>query len=475
MDTTNNQKLPLKVKIGFSFGTFSNNLLLIFNNLFLLYYFTDAAMIPASAATVILTIARVWDAINDPMMGLIVERHNSTKYGKCGFWLRYFSIPAGIVVFLSYFCPDFVTSGRIIWVGVMYILQGMAQTVISVPSNTLMLRITSSGSERVSINQIGGIFVMVVNVIVPAVTLPLVKFFGKGDQRIGFGWLAIFIAVIYSTCSMIRYLSCRNYEHDTVSKTQADKDSGSGNDSTDSEYDDAKKIGVKQRLKIVFTNKYALTVCIAYCFYLVLAALMSSTMVYYVKYTVGKPELMSYYSAVSLVASVAAIGSMGLLYKKFGSAKTAVIACTCVIIGSVIRWITGDALAGFIVGVTIFGFGTLLIGQFSMQSIMDACDYSTLTTGISNEAVVMSVFTFFQKFGGALGSVIASALLAAFHYKGGSDVVSAAVKRLFFAENIIIPILIAIATGLCFMITIRYEKKLNVLRAQRGGAGESEA
>lgn len=110
-------RLPGKVIAAYTFSSLATNSMWMLNNYFLLFFYTDVLLIPAKAATVIFTIARFWDAINDPMMGVICDRTRS-KDGKSRFWLRRIAIPGGVFLALSYFCPSWATPAKIIWAGV---------------------------------------------------------------------------------------------------------------------------------------------------------------------------------------------------------------------------------------------------------------------------------------------------------------------------------------------------------------------
>ncbi|MDE7185745.1 MAG: MFS transporter [Lachnospiraceae bacterium] len=80
------KKLPLKTKLALGFSGWANNLLILLNTYFLLYFYTDVVGISGGTAAAIMLIARVWDAVNDPMMGIIVDK-TRLKEGKCRFWL----------------------------------------------------------------------------------------------------------------------------------------------------------------------------------------------------------------------------------------------------------------------------------------------------------------------------------------------------------------------------------------------------
>ena len=83
------KKLSGKILASYALYQFAFDSMWMLNNYFLLFFYTDVIKIPAAAATVIFMIARVWDTINDPMMGVIVDKTRS-KEGKSRFWLSAF-------------------------------------------------------------------------------------------------------------------------------------------------------------------------------------------------------------------------------------------------------------------------------------------------------------------------------------------------------------------------------------------------
>ena len=109
---------------------------------FMLYFYTDVCGIDSTVAATIILIAKIWDIINDPMMGAIIDRTRS-KEGKCRFWLKYMSVPGMVIVALCFFVPELTTTGKIIWVAVTYVLQGMISTSLLIPFNTMISRLTS--------------------------------------------------------------------------------------------------------------------------------------------------------------------------------------------------------------------------------------------------------------------------------------------------------------------------------------------
>ena len=123
------------------------------------------------------------------------------------------------------------------------------------------------------------------------------------------------------------------------------------------------------------------------------------------------------------------------------------------------RIITGDRVTQvFAVCIAAMGFGSGLISNMMMQCRNDATIYGQLH-GVDNSGILMSLYTFSQKLGQAISSVVAAALLAAFNYIPGEAPNSITLK-LFFAENITIPMVIAVVVIALLLVVSHMEKQL---------------
>ena len=447
-----NEKLPVKIKFAMAYGDFGKSTLNILNAFFLLWFYTDVAKIPAAAATVIMIIAKVWDAINDPMMGVILDKTVS-KEGKCRAWLKYLSVPAGICVALSYYAPHLKTSHLIIFVAITYLFQGMAQTATNVPFNTLLARITTDKEERVKLGQWRGVGNTIASVLITASALPFVKWIGGGDQTKGFFTFAIICGVIYATSFLTVYFASRGYEEPSY---KLDKHS-----ENKQVREAAEKQSVSSILKALAGNKYALFVCVVNIMFMIYNALNGASMVYYLQYNLHNTGLMSIYSTMSSIISFAAVIAMGYMGKKFGNAMSCSIASIVLVVSFGLRFITHDT----ILPILFFcwgceGIGTGLFAQMIYQCALDSMTYGEWKSGVDNGGTIMSVFTFAQKAGLAGGGILASSMLTAFHYKAAAAVQSAQIQGLFFAEIVTIPLVIFIILVFAFRRLNKLEQKI---------------
>ena len=206
-----NIKIPLISKIAYGMGDVGCNFSWMFVGNFLMIFYTDVCGMDSTVAATIILIAKIWDIINDPLMGAIIDRTRS-KEGKCRFWLKYMSVPGMVIVALCFFVPELTTTGKIIWVAVTYVLQGMISTSLLIPFNTMISRLTSDEQQRVQLTQADGIGQMLSQWMVVSLTFTFVGWLGGGDTRKGFLYVGIIYGIIYGIGHLIVYFATKGYE-----------------------------------------------------------------------------------------------------------------------------------------------------------------------------------------------------------------------------------------------------------------------
>lgn len=450
MNESKSGKLTFKVKICYAAGHFANMLLMLVNAVFLLYFYTDIIGISPAAATVIIMIARIWDAVNDPMMGILVDKKKA-KEGKCRFFLRWFSVPAGICFALSYFVPDLHGSAKLIWVAVTYILQGMGSTAVSVPLFTMMARLTTDPVERAKLGQFQSFSAIIANLVVPAVTLPFINMVGHGNAQMGFSIVAIVYGIIFALGYLLTWWGTKGYEQPDEPEMTAEKES----------------VKIKDILSALVHNKVCLLVALCYLMYCIYSTLMGSSLVYYLTYNLQNVGLMSMYSVLSTVTGFAPILLMVVMVKKIGNSKTTIAACLVVVIGQLVRLISHDSIiACLYFGWCMEGVGVALFGSMIRQCMIDSMVYGEWKTGVSNQAILMSILSFAQKAGQAVGGVGAAALLGIFGYVANAEQQSETVMNVFFTENVTLPMITFAISILLLCVVNKYEKKIPQMKEE---------
>ena len=147
----NTIKLSFKEKIGYSLGDTASNLYFQIVMSFIPIFYTDVFGIPAAALSVMFLVTRLWDAVNDPIMGMIADRTN-TRWGKYRPYMIWVALPFTIVSVLTFTTPDYSDTGKLIYAYLTYTLMMMFYTAVNVPYSALMGVMTPSHVERTKLS-----------------------------------------------------------------------------------------------------------------------------------------------------------------------------------------------------------------------------------------------------------------------------------------------------------------------------------
>ena len=210
-------KLPFFEKVGYSAADAAANFVFMTMILFQTNFYTDTFGLTASAAAAILLWPRLWDAMFDPIMGVLADRTN-TRWGKFRPWILWTAVPWAVVMILAYTTPKGWSMGMLIAYAA--ITNTMLMTLYSMnnmPYSALGGVITADLNERASLNSFRFIAVNVAQFIVGGFTLPLVAKFALGRDR-AHGWqmtmtiwavlcLVLFMVTFFSTRERIKPVS----------------------------------------------------------------------------------------------------------------------------------------------------------------------------------------------------------------------------------------------------------------------------
>ena len=177
------EKIPIKEKLGFALGDTASNLFFQTFILFLLYFYTDVFGIPAAVAGTMFLVTRIWDSVNDPLMGIIADRTN-TRWGKFRPYLLWMAVPFGIIGVLTFTTPHWSLQAKIIYAYVTYGLMMTVYTAINIPYSSLMGVVSPDPLQRTSFAQYRFIFAFLGAFIVQGLTLPLVNTIGGGNTDV---------------------------------------------------------------------------------------------------------------------------------------------------------------------------------------------------------------------------------------------------------------------------------------------------
>lgn len=201
-------KLSVKEKLGYGFGDFGFNLYWTTLASFLAAFYTDVFGISAVAAANMLFITKFIDACTDPVMGAIADRTN-TRFGKFRPYLLFAGLPMAGAAVLTFSTPDLNETGKIIYAYITYTLLMIMYTVLSTPYSALSGVMTARSQERTSLISIRFIFAFSCGFLVNYFTLDLVKYFGQGDDALGWRLTMTTYGLIAAVIFLITFLTTR--------------------------------------------------------------------------------------------------------------------------------------------------------------------------------------------------------------------------------------------------------------------------
>lgn len=194
MENITDKKYLTKFNIAsFALAGFGQNLIIGVVNSFILFFYIDVYLLGAAATGTLMIVARIWDALNDPIMGTIVDK-TRTRWGKMRPYLLFTPLPLALSTISLFIIPDISYAGKVVYAYVTYILWGMIYTVCDVPFWGLASVMTPNPQERISFISISRL-VHSIGGAAPTLIIPLlVKLMGSNEK--GFLMAGIIIGLL---------------------------------------------------------------------------------------------------------------------------------------------------------------------------------------------------------------------------------------------------------------------------------------
>ncbi len=397
-------KLSIKEKVGYALGDTASNLYFQTFVIFLLNFYTDVFGIPAAAVGTLFLVTRIFDAVNDPIMGTIADRMN-TRWGKFRPFVFFFAIPMAIAGVFAFTTPHYDVSGKLIYAYITYNLLMVMYTIVNVPYSSLMAVITPNSLERTVLSSYRFVAAFVGGLIVQGSTIFLVKYFGKGNDAVGWQWAMGCLGVLAVILLFITFIS-------TKERVRPPK---------------GQKVETKRDFKDLFTNKAWLLIGGATVFQLIFIVMRSSSIIYYFKYYILDQQLNLF--GLSLDLSFATFTSSFLLIgtgfnilgailtkwlsKKFDKKNTYI---GMLLISSLFNCVfyflhPQDVVLIYLFNIVIsFAWGPVSVLQWAMYT--DAADFSEWKNRRRATGLLMAASLFTLKLGLTLGGALVGWILA---------------------------------------------------------------
>ncbi len=392
--TASVQKLSVGEKMGYGLGDMAANFIFQTMVMFQLAFYTDTFGITATAAGTLLVVVRVWDAVFDPMMGIVADR-TQTRWGKFRPWILWTAVPFGIMGFLTFVTPDLGPAGKLAYAYVTYILLMMVYSANNLPYSALGGVMSGDPAERTSISSYRFVFAMSSQLIIQGLALPMVNYFGQGSSVRGYqATMAIFsgLAVVFF---FITFASTRE-------RIQPAPD---------------QKASVGQHFRDLGSNRPWLSMFVLTLVLFVTLAMRGSTVLYYFRYFVQREDLFSIFNVAGTASTIIGVLFSKPLAVRFGKRDVFIVALILTALFTAAFYVLPPQATTLMIVTEslrqfVYGFSIPLL--WAMMG--DVADFSEWRNRRRATGIVFSAIVFALKAGLGFGGAIAGFVLAAYGY-----------------------------------------------------------
>ena len=395
----------LKEKIAYGFGDMSSSMFWKIFSYYLPFFYSNIFGLSLIDAGVLVLVTRIWDAVSDPMMGVIADRTN-TRWGKYRpflLWVAPFFSIAGILLFTT---PDLDYGGKLIWAYVTYILMMTVYTGINVPYGAMLGVMTDDTNEKTVFSSFRMFFAYGGSFISLFLWEPLTNMMGGYNTPEGWFWAMVVIA---AAC-FVMFLICFSITREHLKTVST--------------------VSVGSDFKALLSNKpWWLLIGAALCFNL-FNTVRGATVAYYFQDIVGADVnlvffglIFAFYAGLFLgvgeVSNMVGVASCVPIANKLGKKTTFIMVNASLVVLSI---------AFYFIPCTPTGYWTMLVFQVLISILTgimsplvwsmyaDVSDYAELEFHTASTGLIFSSSSMAQKFGGAIGGAAVLWLLDGFGY-----------------------------------------------------------
>ncbi|MEL7545754.1 MAG: MFS transporter [Pseudomonadota bacterium] len=443
MAQSSDVKPKLSEKLGYGMGDTASNIVFQGVNILLLYFYTDVVgLSPATVGTIFVAV-RIWDAVNDPLMGILADR-TQTRHGKYRPYLLWMAVPFGLITFLTFAAPSLSDPLKVAYAATTYLLLMMVYTAINVPYSALMGVMTSDTEQRTILSSYRFIGAFSAGLIISMAARPLVSWFGGGqgapefDEGLGFRLTFLVFASLATVLFLVTFFTTR----ERLSAPQ-NQDSN-----------------IRKDFNVLLQNRAWIVMAMAGVLTLSNVAVRGAVTFHFFKYFVGDDgtpivlflDKTSVFLTTGSIAFIFGLLFTNLLSKQFGK-RNALMGLTILNALTVMGFffIPADAFALMLL---LNCLGSIFAGPtpaLVWAMYADVADYGEWRSGRRSTALVFSAAMFAQKMGLTIGGAGAGWLLGSVGFVANQDQTPEALFGLQIIFSIV-PGLLALMNGIVLLL-----------------------
>lgn len=448
-EATKLPKLSFFKMFGYGTGDFAQNLIYNTVSTYLLFFYTNVFGLPPADAATMFLVVRVIDAINDPIVGTLIDKHTN-RFGKYRGFLLYMAVPFAVMAILCFYTPGFGQMGKLIYAYVTYVGLSLIYTTVNIPYGSLNAAMTRDNDEIVKMSSVR-MFLANLGGMCVSYGIPIfVKLFSGGSYSgpsARMGWF--FTLSMYGIVGALVLVFCFSQTKERIT-LPADKQAN---------------VHVKDLFHQLVINRPLRVLAIFFIITFGLMSVVNSVSSYYVSYNMNRPDLLPLFNLLPGLPAFILVPLTPWMNKTFGKKR--------LVMGSLILAAVCLTTMYFVPATNVTAsFALRIVGQmgiteattFMWALVPETITYGEWKTGKRENGIVNAIIGFFFKFGMALGGVVPGYVLAAFAFNANHATQSAHSMQGILLVQTLIPVAFLILSIIDFAfynLTDDQVKKMN--------------
>ena len=382
--------------ITYGLGTLGRDMVYTLISMYLMFYLTDILRLTTSQLwwiTAIIMGARIFDAFNDPIMGVIVD-NTKTKYGRFKPWIVIGGVLSGLITVLLFTDFGLAGAGFVVVFGILYVAWGISYTMHDISYWSMLPTLSQDLREKEKIGSIARICASIGLFAVVSLVVPITEMLGAtmGSMQKGYMVFSVITVAFMLVFLCFTIFGVKEPRIDEVAQSES--------------------TSLKELVRIIFKNDQLLITAIAMALFMIGYTTTTSFGLYYFKYVYGDEGMYSIFALILGVSQIFALAIFPQLGKRF-KRKTLYTASTVLVaIGYVVFFFapTDTMLFIGIAGLILF-IGEAFLQVLTLMFLTDSVEYGEWKFGKRNDSVTFSLQPFINKMGGAISSGVVGAVV----------------------------------------------------------------
>lgn len=416
-------------KISYGLGDTASNLVFHTVGTYLLFFYTDVYGLPVAAVGTLFLFTRVMDAVYDMGAGILIDK-TRTRWGKCRPWFLWCALPYAVFAVLTFRVPGLAENGKLIYAYITYNFLSLLYTAINLPISAMLPSMTRNSQERAETSSVRMFLAIVGMSIVTYGTMPLVGYFGQGDKAKGFFWTMTLFAAVAFVFFLLTFFNTRERYQPAARHEPT----------------------IGESVRSALRNwPWAITLLLNLVYWFGFAMRMQTT-VYYLRYNLGRPDLVPTVMLTNL-ATLPSVVLGAWLSRRIGKRNTMMVGLGGMAAGIVLIGLAGPNDMALLIGGNIvanFSKGFYIGLLFAMMA--DTVDFGEWKTGVRAAGFLFAAATLGVKLGLGFGGAYSAWMLASGGYVPNVEQTVGALAAIR-ANYITAP---AVCTGVMMVLLLLY-------------------